>query len=286
MQMERKAMLTANRRDGISQRSTAGVLGQQPRQLVIALLLLLIALGVVIAKNRDFWFGTDLADSDTAAPPTVSRASSAVRPAQPVPAPAAPVAASKNSIAKITAAHKSTSQTSLAPTSNGVSEPAAPAVATTRTVLPPLEIEVIAGDAHHTVRSGSTVKKVEILAGSDRGASKEVASTNAAQHERLQGAGAPEIQQTMDANYPLLGHHTSVQGSVVLQALVGTDGLIQDLRVLSGPAILSAAAQQAVRQWRFKPYLQNGQAVETKAKITVNFSIKISDSPSKTSQGL
>ena len=73
-----------------------------------------------------------------------------------------------------------------------------------------------------------------------------------------------------------------VQGSVVLQAVVGADGNIENLRVLSGPAILSVAAQQAVRQWRFKPYLQNGQPVETKARITVNFSIRISDSAAKT----
>ena len=53
--------------------------------------------------------------------------------------------------------------------------------------------------------------------------------------------------------------------------------------MLSGPAILTAAAQQAVRQWRFKPYIQNGQPVETKARITVNFSIRISDPNAKTS---
>ena len=41
------------------------------------------------------------------------------------------------------------------------------------------------------------------------------------------------------------------------------------------PPILAAAAQQAVREWRFKPVVQNGQAVETKAKITVNFNIKV-----------
>jgi len=51
----------------------------------------------------------------------------------------------------------------------------------------------------------------------------------------------------------------------------------ENLRVVSGPAILTAAAQQAVRQWRFKPYMQNGEPVETKATITVNFSIRISD---------
>jgi protein TonB len=69
----------------------------------------------------------------------------------------------------------------------------------------------------------------------------------------------------------------------VLQAVVGTDGTIQGLRVLSGPAILTAAAQQAVREWHFKPYLQNGQPVETKATIVVNFSIRVADNPAKTS---
>jgi protein TonB len=68
-----------------------------------------------------------------------------------------------------------------------------------------------------------------------------------------------------------------------LQAIVGADGNIENLRVVSGPSILSSAAQQAVREWRFKPYLQNGQAVETKARITVNFSIRVSDNPAKAS---
>jgi protein TonB len=74
-----------------------------------------------------------------------------------------------------------------------------------------------------------------------------------------------------------------VEGSVVLQALIGADGLIQDVRVVSGPAILSSAAREAVRQWRFKPYLQNGQPVETKAKITVNFTIKVTGDSAKAS---
>jgi len=47
---------------------------------------------------------------------------------------------------------------------------------------------------------------------------------------------------------------------------------------MSGPQILATAAQQAVREWRFKPVYQNGQAVETRATITVNFSIRVNDS--------
>jgi protein TonB len=70
-----------------------------------------------------------------------------------------------------------------------------------------------------------------------------------------------------------------VQGSVLLQVLIGTDGVIRDLRVLSGPAILASAAREAVREWKFKPYLQNGRAVETSANVTVNFTIKVSDKP-------
>jgi protein TonB len=64
-----------------------------------------------------------------------------------------------------------------------------------------------------------------------------------------------------------------VQGSVVLQALIGKDGIIQNLRVVSGPHILSNAAEDAVRQWHFRPHFEDNEAVETQAKITVNFTI-------------
>ncbi len=64
-------------------------------------------------------------------------------------------------------------------------------------------------------------------------------STNVAERERLTSAAAPELRQTIDSNLPLLGQHMRVQGSVILQALVGADGNIENLRVVSGPAILS-----------------------------------------------
>jgi periplasmic protein TonB len=64
-----------------------------------------------------------------------------------------------------------------------------------------------------------------------------------------------------------------VQGAVTLQALISKDGTIQELQILSGPHILAAAAREAVMQWHFKPFLQNGQPVETRARIKVNFTI-------------
>jgi TonB family protein len=152
-------------------------------------------------------------------------------------------------------------------------------MATNRVVLPPLDVEVVAGDSHRMVHSGSNVAKVQIPSDSKRAAAVTATMTlptNAAGHERIT-ASVPELHQTVETTYPLLGKNSRVQGSVVLQAIVGADGNIENLRVLSGPAVLATAAQQAVRQWRFKPVIENGQAVETKAKITVNFSIRISD---------
>ena len=149
---------------------------------------------------------------------------------------------------------------------------------TNRAALPPMDVEVVAGDTHRIIHPGSNVAKVEIPSDSNRvsavATSVVAQPTNAADRERL---------ASVDLTYPLLGQHMKVQGSVVLQAVVGTDGTIQGLRVLSGPAILTAAAQQAVREWHFKPYLQNGQPVETKATIVVNFSIRVADNPAKTS---
>jgi protein TonB len=81
------------------------------------------------------------------------------------------------------------------------------------------------------------------------------------------------VDRTVEPSYPVLAKQMKVQGAVVMQALIGADGIIQDLKVVSGPAILSSAAREAVRQWRFKPYLENGKPVETQAKITVNFTI-------------
>jgi protein TonB len=74
--------------------------------------------------------------------------------------------------------------------------------------------------------------------------------------------------------YPLLARQMKVQGAVELHAQIGKDGGVQTLKVVGGPAILADAAREAVKQWRFKPYIQNGQPVETQVPITVNFTIQ------------
>jgi protein TonB len=81
------------------------------------------------------------------------------------------------------------------------------------------------------------------------------------------------VTSPVKPSYPVLARQMKVQGSVILRALIGKDGIIQNLRVVSGPHILASAAQDAVRQWHFKPHVEGSESVETEAKITVNFTI-------------
>jgi protein TonB len=60
---------------------------------------------------------------------------------------------------------------------------------------------------------------------------------------------------------------------VVLQATISKNGTIENLRVIGGPAMLQQAAMDAVRQWRYKPYLLNNEPVEVETTVNVIFSL-------------
>jgi periplasmic protein TonB len=264
-------MMELSQRRMVAARAPIAPANQQSR-LVIALVLLLVALAAVLIKDRQFWFGSEstIVDADYVQPtvaPQVTPQVATQTPTKPaVTTTPAPVHAAKKQVA-------------VAATPSAPAKPAdAPAVISNRTVLPPLDVEVIAGDSHHKVHPGSNSKRLEITnpaASVARQAAPVAApATNAAERQRLAEAIPP--------SYPPLAQHMNVQGSVVLQALIAADGRIQNLRVMSGPAILATAAQQAVRDWKFKPVFQNGMAVETKATITVNFTIRVTDSAANT----
>jgi protein TonB len=73
--------------------------------------------------------------------------------------------------------------------------------------------------------------------------------------------------------YPPLARQARIQGKVVLQAQISKDGTIENLQLLSGHPMLAPAAIEAVRQWRFKPYLLNGEPVEVDTQVEVNFTL-------------
>jgi protein TonB len=76
--------------------------------------------------------------------------------------------------------------------------------------------------------------------------------------------------------YPPEAGRTRVEGTVVLLTVIGKDGTVQDVRVESGLPILAQAAIDAVKQWRYKPYLLNGEPVEVASRITINFTLSTS----------
>jgi protein TonB len=74
--------------------------------------------------------------------------------------------------------------------------------------------------------------------------------------------------------YPKLAILRRTEGTVQLRAIIGRDGAVRELHVLSGDAVLAFAAQEAVKQWRFRPTLLNGQPIEVDTFITAVFKIK------------
>jgi len=73
--------------------------------------------------------------------------------------------------------------------------------------------------------------------------------------------------------YPELAMQSNLQGTVLLRAVVGKDGRVQNILLVSGPPMLASAVLDAVRKWRYKPYYRNGEPVEVETQIKVDFSI-------------
>jgi TonB family protein len=274
---------------------------KQRKLMMASLCLLLLALGIVLWRDRDFWFpDTQEAEFDQ---PVESSPVNKVARAQ-TPAVAKPLSVVRPTKPKHRAVIEADISSASVP-----DPPLDPVTITSRTVLPPLDVEVVAGDTHSTIRPGSSSVHVDLQpdtpeptvpertipertspaqtvptqtvpdppideAGSNHERETAANVTSDAAERVLMSANASEIvARPVRPNYPLLARQMKVQGSVILQALIGRDGIIQNLRVLSGPHILASAAQDAVRQWHFKPHLEGSEAVETEAKITVNFTI-------------
>jgi TonB family protein len=240
---------------------------KQRRQMLIALGILVLAVLLLLLKDWHYWFA--------AAPASAPASEQLERSIVPIQT----ASSSNNTAAKIA---QSTVAKSKAPAVHPAAEPPA-IVATDRAVLPPLEVEVVAGSHHSPIKAGSNTVHVDLQsetadpqvvnseASNSSQSSAPVVEASATMH--LSPNAAQVVSRSVEPSYPMLAKQMKVQGSVVLQALIGRNGAIEDLHVLSGPAILSSAAMQAVKQWRFRPYYLSGEPVETQARITVNFTI-------------
>jgi TonB family protein len=236
----------------------------QRKRMLIALVILLLALGAVIAKDWDFWFPTQVESPEAVALRKAKALAESQNPSAPVPRERKPAKVDDKSAAQAAAPFAATAE---------------------RTVLPALQVDVVAGNRSVRVPANNTAIHVDVGSGAmtpgvtaapgiaPSSSSASSSSSSSRGGVQVSPQAAQSVTVSVPPDYPLLARQMKVQGVVSLQALIARDGTIQELQILSGPEILATAAREAVKQWHFKPYLQNGQPVETQARITVNFTI-------------
>jgi TonB family protein len=86
-----------------------------------------------------------------------------------------------------------------------------------------------------------------------------------------------QIVTKVAPTYPPLARQAKIQGTVVLKVQISKSGDVESLQLISGHPLLAPAAIDAVKQWKYKPYLLNGEPVEVETSVTVNFTL--SDQP-------
>lgn len=87
------------------------------------------------------------------------------------------------------------------------------------------------------------------------------------------GVAAGQLIVPIQPHYPAIAQQAGIQGAVVVSALIGTDGRIASVHVLSGPPMLVPAALDAIRQARYRPWTLNSEPVEVETTINIVFSL-------------
>jgi protein TonB len=112
-----------------------------------------------------------------------------------------------------------------------------------------------------------------ILGGIGTGAAPVVKAAAPKKIAVSSGVMSGNILVKTQPQYPAIAKAARIQGTVVLQATISKSGTIEGLTVVSGPPMLQQAALDAVRSWRYKPYLLNGEPVEVGTQVNVVFSL-------------
>jgi TonB family protein len=231
-------------------------------QLLFALALLLSALVLLVLKNRQFWsdaIGFEWPSEQTTYSPIQTIKKSEQRLKHPL---------ARKTGAKPGASPNSEAQSGVTAESH-------------ETVLSPLRVDVTySSGEHQTLVASNSAIHIDPQQNSQPSPVMPAGATGVGSgasgggvRVRFSGQTVEILGRPAEPVYPLMAQQANVQGSVVLQARIREDGTVDALEVISGPAMLTAAALEAVRQWHFKPHHEAGEAVPAETRITVNFSI-------------
>jgi TonB family protein len=117
------------------------------------------------------------------------------------------------------------------------------------------------------IENGSSVPGASFASGNQVKVAAAVTAVSA-------GVAAGLLIHRSDPVYPEFARNAHISGTVVLGATISKTGIIQDLHVISGPAVFTTSALNAVRTWRYRPYLLDGQPVEVQTTINVIFKLE------------
>src|ERR1700686_5213984 len=191
----------------------------QRKRMLIALGILLVALGAVVLRDWDFWFPPSAEEQEATVRSKRNSESNSTAPAT-ASTPAAPKREPKPA--------KSTAPAAEDPFS----------ASTERAALPPLQVEVVAGNRHTSVPAKSNAIHLDVNSGATSSASGASPSTTSvevstADHVQLSPQTAQSVTVSVPPDYPLLARQMKGQGAVRLRALISRDGTIQELQILS-----------------------------------------------------
>ncbi len=228
------------------------------RRMFFAFALLIAALAVIVVKYRPFWF--DSLSFEQAGNQTTSDA----------------ITKSKPRVKPATSRRGSTNQRTPS-----ASEPqTAESSEHPDLVIAPLRVDVTySSGKHETLLARNSAVHIDMQRDPRQSVAVPAPAPEtgvliqAAERVYLSAQTVEVVAVPVEPVYPLLAQQSHVQGTVVLHAQVNKDGMVQALKVISGPDILITAALEAVKQWRFKPHYESGEAVPTETLITVNFTI-------------
>ena len=81
------------------------------------------------------------------------------------------------------------------------------------------------------------------------------------------------VSHRVEPVYPVIAKAARIQGTVRILVVIGKDGAIQDLHLMSGHPLLTQASLDAIKQWRYKPLLLDGQPIDAQTVVEVHYTL-------------
>ena len=256
--------------------------GSGSKKLMVAAAVLVFAAAGYIGWTKFSGARSESGTQVSAPAPQTQAAPAVVVPSTPTPTTASPVIASNRPSAAVSAPAPKNSPTASA------QQPVSVASVNTATDLQPkkptsapLIVKSTAPSVTHHAQGEESSQLPSALAVAPSGASplgavlssapSSVPKLSASRIRVSQGVSQGLVIKRVQPKYPANALSAHIEGAVQIEATINKEGIVVNPKVLSGEPTLAAAAVEAVRQWRYKPYYLDGDPVEIQTQITVNF---------------